>query len=105
MSTAKMYKLITAKDAMEANFFDWVHLGSGLALSSSLSDSMELLTLADNAPSTSAEKGQSESKDLGEWEEERTRELEEALDENMKKLVEAQNDLLGIPALIPKDQL
>ncbi|KAG8705861.1 hypothetical protein FRC08_001403 [Ceratobasidium sp. 394] len=100
-----MYKLIVAKDATEANFFNWVHLRSGLALSSSLGDSMESLTLADNAPSALAEKGESESKDWGEWEEERTRELEEALDKNMEKLVEALNDLLSIPALIPQDQL
>ncbi|KAG8711512.1 hypothetical protein FRC08_015800 [Ceratobasidium sp. 394] len=100
-----MYKLIAAKDATEVNFFDWIHLGSGLALVCSLGDSMELLTLADNAPGTSAEKGESETEDWGEWEEEKMRELEQALGKNTRKLVEALNDSLGMPTLIPEDQL
>ncbi|KAG8722571.1 hypothetical protein FRC08_000037 [Ceratobasidium sp. 394] len=89
-----MYKLVATKDAMEENFFDWVCLGTEGARELSLSDSMESLTLAGNTPSVSAEKGELESKDWGTWEEEKTRELEEAL-----------NDSLNLPALIPEDQL
>ncbi|KAG8722646.1 hypothetical protein FRC08_016031 [Ceratobasidium sp. 394] len=89
-----MYRLIAAKDATEASFFDWVHLGSGLTVTPSLDDSMESLTLADSAPSVLAKKGVSESEDWGTWEEEKARELEEALSES-----------LSPPGLIPEDQL
>ncbi|KAG8704330.1 hypothetical protein FRC08_002290 [Ceratobasidium sp. 394] len=66
---------------------------------------MESLSLTGNAPSVSAKKGESESEDWGKWEEEKMRELEEALSKNTRKLVEALNDSLSMPALIPKDQL
>ncbi|KAG8708468.1 hypothetical protein FRC08_018871 [Ceratobasidium sp. 394] len=61
----------------------------------SLGHSMESLTLADNTPSMSAKKRESESEDgWGTWEEETTKELEEVL-----------SDTLSLPALILEDQL
>ncbi|KAG8703008.1 hypothetical protein FRC08_003122 [Ceratobasidium sp. 394] len=56
---------------------------------------MESLALADNAPSTLTEKGESESEDdWAIWEEEKTKGLEEAL-----------SNTLSLPALILENQL
>ncbi|KAG8699980.1 hypothetical protein FRC08_004995 [Ceratobasidium sp. 394] len=89
-----MYQLVATKKAMEENFLNWVHLGTEGATVLSLGDSMESLSLMDNPPSVSAEKGESESEDWGAWEEEKMKELEEAL-----------SDSLSLPTLIPEDQL